>query len=272
MLSIAFVLKKAVSHFLYPLGAALMLACVGLLLWRFKSRSSIWIHLVAISVFTILVISWPLTAFVLLRSLEGRAGGYADPKDLISHKVKYIVVLGGAGKLPGFSPADRTGASVFRVLEGIRLEKAVPGSKIFMSGMGFPQETNNPDLMKEFPVSLGVAPESVIAVAQAWDTADEAKLVSELAPGEPFALVTSAYHIPRAMQLFQAQGLRPMAAPCEFRARNWPPWYKWFLPDAEALGSSQLVIHEYFGLLWHSVRNASNSGYSALMQRTIEQK
>ena len=173
---------------------------------------------------------------------------------MMAKGVRYVVVLGGSGKTSTLSPADRTGASIFRVLEGVRLWHLIPGSTLVMSGMGFPSEANTPDLMKALPMELGVPANALIAEAQAWDTGHEARLFARLVGSEYFALVTSAYHIPRAMKLFEMQGLKPMASPCEFKARIWPSWYRWFIPDAEALWDSQLVIHEYIGMLWLALR------------------
>ena len=254
MESLEFILKKTVSALFYPVGISLLLLLVGLATCKLKRSSRFGIPLIAVGILVLLLLSFPITAFLLLRSLETRAASYADPNIMQAKGVRYIVVLGGSGKTTTLTPADRTGASIFRVLEGVRLWHLIPGSTLVMSGMGFPSEANTPDLMKALPMELGVPANALIAEAQAWDTGHEARLFARLVGSEYFALVTSAYHIPRAMKLFEMQGLKPIASPCEFKARIWPSWYRWFIPDAEALWDSQLVIHEYIGMLWLTLR------------------
>lgn len=88
----------------------------------------------------------------------------------------------------------------------------------------------------------------------AFDTADETKLFSRIVGTRPFALVTSAYHIPRAMRLFRKAGLNPVAAPCEYRAKGLQAFPSYILPSADALLTSQLAIHEYLGIGWLALR------------------
>jgi len=246
---IAFVTKKILSAFLYPLGISAGLSFLGFAIWKTRRACGIAMFCVVTGAIFLVVMSLPITATLLLGSIEKEAGPYADAAFLRSKHVRYIVVLGGAGRTARLSPADRTGPSIFRVMEGVRLWKGVPGCKLVLSGMGFGSEANNPALMGQLAIDLGVPRDSLIVKAQAWDTCQEARLFSKLVGREPFALVTSAYHIPRAMMLFQMYGLNPIASPCEFKAEVWPPWYSWVIPGAKALWESTLVIHEYIGMI-----------------------
>lgn len=257
---IGFVLKKIVSSFVYPLGASVLLLFVGLAVWRIKRSCRAAMIFVCLGAVLLLVMSFPMTSALLVKGIEKKAGSYADVGLLRSKHVRYIVVLGGAGRTPELTPADRTGPSIFRVMEGVRLWKSIPGSKLVLSGAGFGPEANSPELMKQLPLQLGVPEKSLIVKAQAWDTPQEAKLFSNLVGKEPFALVTSAYHMPRAMMLFQARGLQPIASPCEFKGRVSPPWYRWLVPSAEALADSTLVLHEYIGMVWAELQTVSGKG------------
>ena len=79
---------------------------------------------------------------------------------------------------------------------------------------------------------------------------------------EPFALVAVAQHMPRAMEIFEAFGLRPVACPYDFTARKLPAFdvknlyslYKWVVPDANSLRGSHSAIHEYVGIFWFRIR------------------
>jgi hypothetical protein len=57
------------------------------------------------------------------------------------------------------------------------------------------------------------------------------------------------------MKHFEAMGLKPIPAPCEFKAHRLPEIYEWFLPDADALRDVQVAMHEYLGIMWLLLRN-----------------
>jgi len=204
--------------------------------------------------FLLFLMSCPITSLLLLYPLEKWAGEYADPSELRRIGVRFVVVLGGGASEEALTPADKVGWSLLRLMEGIRLWKRIPESKLALSGMGFPAKASNPSLMYELPQELGVPRDALVIEARAWDTEGEAYCFAGLVGKAPFALVTSAYHIPRAMACFKGIGLTPIAAPCEFMSKTTPPTYSWFLPDAGALFRSQLAIHEYLGLVWFHIR------------------
>jgi uncharacterized SAM-binding protein YcdF (DUF218 family) len=69
---------------------------------------------------------------------------------------------------------------------------------------------------------------------------------------QPFLLVTSAYHMPRAMMLFRKEGLRPIAAPGDFNDRGEDSI--WALGTANQLEKTEKAWHEYIGLAWTYLR------------------
>jgi uncharacterized SAM-binding protein YcdF (DUF218 family) len=230
---IAFVAKKAVSVLLHPVGIGLAFLFTGLIFWRRTRRSRLGVWFVLVASVWLLIASLPITGFLLMRPLEDVAGPCADRDNLKRLGVRDILVLGGGG------PAN------CRVVEGIRMWRHLPKSRLILSG----GRTGN-DPMWKLSIELGVPEADLILRTGALDTADEARLFGETVGKAPFALVTSAYHVPRAMRLFQAMGLNPVAAPCEFRTTELPPWSTCLLPTADALLSTQLAMHEYLGMIW----------------------
>ena len=184
---IAFAAKKALSALLCPVGMCLVLLFAALFFWRRtpKGRLSAW--LVFLAATWLLITSLPITAFLVMRPLEHQAGPYADPEDLKKLGVQYILVLGGGG------PAD------WRVVEGIRLFRHLPNTRLILSG----GREDQVESISAFPVEMGVPKQALIIETKAFDTADEARVFGEIVGKTPFALVTSAYHIPRAMRLFE---------------------------------------------------------------------
>ncbi len=100
---------------------------------------------------------------------------------------------------------------------------------------------------------LGVPSGATRILHGARTTAEEALLWAPLLGGEPFILVSSAWHLPRAMALFEAQGMAPVAAPTDFITGTKPVSSS---PLSLLLLHPQnyelwiLYLHERIGLLW----------------------
>ena len=106
--------------------------------------------------------------------------------------------------------------------------------------------------MQQVALDLGVPRERVVLESASWDTADQAELLKARLGRDPFYLVTSAGHMPRAMRLFIRAGTRPLAAPTDFQA-VWtrPLEIRDFVPSAEALAMTENAFYEYLGLGWN---------------------
>jgi len=245
-----FLAKKIASAAFYPVGMSIVLWVCGIVLVRRRPRSLFGIILILAGGLLLLIMSLPVTAHLLMRPLEIAAGTYAEPAKLSSMGVRHIVTLGGGAGSDKLTPADRVGGDLLRVMEGVRLWRHIPDAVLVLSGMGFPPNWNNADFMVELPLELGIPRHALVLETRAWDTREEARLFAELVGSRRFALVTSAYHMPRAMKQFKSLGLKPVAAPCEFLTSRFPPVYACLLPDAGALKQVQMAMHEYLGLLW----------------------
>jgi uncharacterized SAM-binding protein YcdF (DUF218 family) len=101
-------------------------------------------------------------------------------------------------------------------------------------------------------VSLGIDPKRIVQIDTARDTDDEVQAVKQrLGTATPFALVTSAWHMPRAMGLMHRAGLSPVPCPADFlsrvsaetRASDW-------LFDLSGLEQSTWAIYERLGTTW----------------------
>jgi uncharacterized SAM-binding protein YcdF (DUF218 family) len=88
----------------------------------------------------------------------------------------------------------------------------------------------------------------VVVLDEPLDTAAEARAVAKLLGGEGFVLVTSAYHMPRAMLLMRRAGLDPSPAPTGQRVGAGRDGWRAMLPNAASLGLSERALHEYFAL------------------------
>ena len=168
-----------------------------------------------------------------------------------------IVVLSGATVDGEVTAADRLGPGTLkRLLEGVRLYKQMPTAKLVLSGGGFFNEVEAGRAMAAMAQELGVPKQAIFLEKASWDTEDQAKLLKRELGGRPFALVTSAAHMPRSLALFRGHGLDPVAAPCDFRTKDMRLTLWSFLPLAGGLKASEDAMHEYLGLVWLRLKRA----------------
>jgi uncharacterized SAM-binding protein YcdF (DUF218 family) len=109
--------------------------------------------------------------------------------------------------------------------------------------------------MADLPLELGVPKDALILETKAQDTEDEARLFAKIVKDRPFALVTSALHIPRSLKLFRSKGLRPIPCPCDFKTLIKPPMSQWIRISAGSLRYSEFAVHEYVGMLWYRLKH-----------------
>ena len=246
-----FWLKKLAGMLLMPLPALIILAVVAA--WLAKAGKIRWAKGVAYSTLTLLLLfSTPWLPGRLLESLEQQYPQFDQ-----ANKIDYVVVLGchhvNDVRLPPTS--QLRACSLFRLIEGLRILAAHPDAKLVTSG-GSSEVYSNAEAMRTLAVQLGVPAERILLRTQAKDTEQEAQLLADLLAGQQFALVTSAYHMRRAMRIFQHAGLSPIAAPTEHLIKRSSADRYWFadLPKASNISKLELFWHETLGYWWLQLR------------------
>jgi len=245
--------KKILSLFIYPLGLTILLMIAAVVSHVRRWKRSLSFSLIASALIFLFIASTPLTPHILLGALDRAAGDYCDTDSLREKGVRYIVVMAGFLVRPELSPADRWGPTLPRIMEGIRLALALPEATLMLSGGCRPDLCSDPDAMAELPMQCGVQPERIMVKMGALDTAQEVEMVAPLLGSEPFALVTSFTHVPRAAHLFLQRGANPIRCPCERPLWVETPWYRYFVPNATSLKDTTQAMHEYIGMIWTSV-------------------
>lgn len=245
-----FVSKKVLARLFFPVSVALLLGIAGIILRRRRGTA---LFFLGAATLWLLVFSFPITGLMLIRSLESRAGEYADPKALSRIGVRHIVVLSAGFREGNLTHADRLGCSVLRLLEGVRLWKAIPRSKLVLTGGTIPglnTEVSIARALADMALDLGVPSGSIILESKSWTTEDQARLVAPIVGKEVFALVTSGYHMPRSVLIFEREGLHPVKAPCDFVARKILAHYDTLIPNADGLLMSQIATQEHLVGWW----------------------
>ncbi len=211
----------------------------------------------------LLLLSLPGISRQFLTPLEHRYTALLHPEKISwegqksGTSPKWIVVLGGGHCSDPRLPANSqiSAAALGRVVEGVRLYKTIPGSKLLLSGGRVFDPVPEAEVMAQIAELLGVKSQDISQESDSRDTADQAAIIGKRIGRERFILVTSAAHMPRSMALFKKRGLQPIPAPTDFLSREGPgadPGR--FFPHASCLSGVETAWHEYLGLAWAWLR------------------
>lgn len=230
-----FFLRKVIEALLLPIGISGLLVIAGIV---FRRR---WIAVAG--VVTLYAFSTQFTSRLMMRSLE-RA--YEPVAVAAAPDADAIVVLNG-GIIRGRTASGvQWGGNANRYFAGVDLAMAAK-AKIIVFSSG--QNNWQGPIFRQTAIRQGISPERVILTPPVSSTEDEARTVSEIRGIHSILLVTSAFHMPRAVLLFRARGLSVSPFPTDERAlgrRSFTPFE--FIPAPGPLGESEDAVREYYGL------------------------
>jgi uncharacterized SAM-binding protein YcdF (DUF218 family) len=252
-----FLMKKIVSRLLFPMPLTLELLLVGLFLLWFTRRQRAGKVFITCGMGLLLGLSNSFTSNALLRPLEHRYPALlVAPTGAGAPAVGFILVLGGGGNNDPDVPitSNLTPGQMVRLIEGVRLYREIPGSKLILS-----EVTASPEGMTNVAKALGVKPEDILHLSFARDTEEESRQVAPIVGSQRFILVTSAVHMPRAMRFFQSRGLQPIAAPTDHLAPRKRLGVDDAFPDGYYLFKSKTAWYEYLGLAWQTLKAKPHS-------------
>jgi uncharacterized SAM-binding protein YcdF (DUF218 family) len=234
----------------------LFLGIIGTLL-RVTKRKRLSNVFLIFTLILFLLSSSSLLPEILAKSLESRYPSITISTDSPDQNAVYIYVL-AAGYSPGRSASATKQlnlTSLGRLAEGIRLHGLVSRSIIVTSGYSSIGAESQASVTKRAAVELGVSDENVMALETAGNTEEEAiALKRTLGTNIKMILVTDAIHLPRAMKIFESKGFRPIPAPANFRTNdNKTNFLKSIWPSVQNISLTDQVLHEYLGILKHSL-------------------
>ncbi len=201
-------------------------------------------------------------SYLMLRPIESR---YEPVSAAALHQeVRWIVVLGGGARGgTALTPEDRLEeSSLKRVMEGVRLVRLLPATRLILSGGNYRGGPTEASVMSEVALDQGLARERMILETTSRDTRDQALALRDRLGHAPFYLVTSASHMPRAMRMFQRAGAQPLAAPTDFRAVRGPLQIMDIYPRVEAWRIRRMPFTSISGWrgLWREGRSKIGPG------------
>lgn len=242
-------LNKILPLFVLPVGITLMLIVSGLI-----SRRRAPIIVAAVFLW---VCSMPIVSAVLNRSIEG--GAVRVPAASVPVADAIVVLSTGRAMAPGpeavseWQDADR----FFGGLELLQAERAPV--VVFTGGavMGQPGIPLEGHVLSAQARAMGVPPDRILTTGAIFNTAEEATAVSALLQPRQqgvvhIILVTSAFHMPRAQELFEQAGLSVTAFPVDFSGSSTARLgVLGVLPSAYALADTQLALRELYGRAYY---------------------
>ncbi len=250
-----FLLQKIVAPLFLPLPVCVLLLAVGIGLLWFSGRQRAGKVVVTAGFALLALMSYGWVSRPLLRSLEH----YHVPLAAVAagSAMKWIVVLGGTTSSDASVPpsARLSEATLARLVEGVRLHRQLPGSRLVLSGARVFGSASDAESMSALALALGVARADIVVDAASQDTETQARNIRQIIKGEPCVLVTSAAHMRRSMALFRKAGLDPIPAPTHYLAQvNQGISLAGFYPSVDGIKSAQIAVYEYLGITWAALR------------------
>lgn len=247
-----FVFSKVFGFFALPSNLLISLGIAGVLLLCTRLRRlASW--LVVTSIVLLAVAGLSSLGNILILPLEQRF----PPWEPSRGPPDGIVVLGGA-ITPDVSAARGVvtlNEAAERITAAAELARRYPNARVIYTGgsnaLMFDQIAEAPFAVRELE-ALGIAHDRITAEEQSRNTIENAvfsRLIAQPKPGEVWLLVTSAYHMPRAIAAFRAAGFPVEAYPVDWRTRGSIDAARPFGALSDGLARTDAAVHEWIGLL-----------------------
>jgi uncharacterized SAM-binding protein YcdF (DUF218 family) len=181
---------------------------------------------------------------------------YSVPSGVLNHFAG-VIVLGGSGH-PMYVGVTQKQIEIFRVTERMvaaaQLARDYPHLKfLYTNGSSkskpeFSREAGSlPPQSERFFLSSGVSSSSLLLERSATNTRENAVLSAKLTGvviSQPWLLLTSAGHMPRAMATFRQVGWNVTAFPVDYKSKQSVSWLDFSLADGSSLWQS--FVYELF--------------------------
>ncbi|HEY8906437.1 MAG TPA: YdcF family protein [Rhodoferax sp.] len=202
----------------------------------------------------LLLLGWEPLPDAALRQLEAQYPATSADQDWSAYAG--VIVLGGALEpayvwtVPGQSALNDAAE---RMTEVVPLLRRQPQLKVlFTGGEGelFANGLSEAERARLFFRGQGLSPDKLLlesASRTTYDNAVMSKLIQGVDATKPWLLLTSAFHMPRAMAAFQKAGWAVTAYPVDFRTGLKTPWTQYSMD--QGVKKWRLALHEMLGLL-----------------------
>ncbi|WP_237154234.1 YdcF family protein [Oryzibacter oryziterrae] len=248
-----YALSKLGFMLIRPSNAFILLIFAGLLL-RGLNHVRRGNQFVVIALLLMAASAWSCLPSLLMYPLEQRFSAPAHPESL---NPTGIIVLGG---IIDTHLSTERGAPEFvdgaeRLIEAAALARRYPAARVIFTGGSatFVDSTDTPEaeFARQVLIDFGIAPERITLEKRSRNTRENAAFTLDVVQPQAtdsWILVTSAFHMPRAMGTFRAAGWNGLTAwPVDYRVEPHPRLLEaQFASDGLFL--TDLAIKEWIGL------------------------
>jgi len=245
-------LTKALALLLSPPALLILLAASGTLLYgRRLGRILTWSSLVLLY-----LLSTEPVSDALLRPLESEVPPLRT--EAITGKNQAIVLLGSGVYEHSPEYEGRDSLPPVALMRTTYAASLARSSRLPVYTVGgnplHPQSRPEGVIMHDWLVRLGVSSGKINVESHANTTCESADRLAPMLAADQIhgiVLVTSAVHMPRAINCFSRLGLEVIPAPCAYLGDRSPYNLLSYLPRAHVLADSADALWEYMGILWY---------------------
>lgn len=250
-----FFLSKLLTTLILPPGILILMLLLGIVLIA-RHYTSTGIRIVITATVLLWMMSTPFIANTLMSMSEPFPA--IPPAQLSTLKGEVIVVLGGGRQFNAKEYGDDTvnRYALERLRYAALIHKETKAPILVTGGNVLTQRKPEGHLMAESLGSFGISAKWI--EKESRNTAENALYSYRILKEEGInhiILVTHAWHMPRAMEMFEKLGMHVTPAPTSFGGHDGTGISLWkFMPSAQAFLESSHALHETFGRWWYSIR------------------
>ncbi|MCG8317183.1 MAG: YdcF family protein [Pseudomonadales bacterium] len=245
-------IRTIFTSLILPPAIQILLALVGIMLWRFKKGMALLCFGVSLS--SLLLLSLPIVKEQIYQTLEIYPPVDAEGWGPLVNQPKTVVVILGGGRsiAPEYGGETLSASGLLRVRYGTIVANKVNLPILVTGGSVYEEAISEAELMAQALAELGR--ENVMLERLSKTTWENAKFTADILKREGIdtvILVTQAWHMRRSVYCFEEFGFKVVPAPTMFRS-NLTAGLE-YIPRADALDHSAVAIREWLALLLYSI-------------------
>ena len=265
-----FILSKIYWIYLNPINILIYLLLIGVI-FNFFNKKKLFkiINLITFTLF-ILIVVLPNGTYLLWK-LEN---SYSIPK-VFPNGIDGILILGGGTNAVLTQQYNQMSLNenIERITESINLMRRFPNAKIIYSGGTHGLSKTKPkltgiDVAKMFYTRMGVDINQIIFEDKSRNTYENlvfSKKFIDNKDNEKWLLVTSAFHMKRAMSVAEKLKLNFIPYPVDFILKKNYSWKRLYIKRTYSflinMNHFELAAHEYVGLIAYYLTKKSSKIY-----------
>ncbi|TAH07968.1 MAG: YdcF family protein [Runella slithyformis] len=252
-----YVLSKTIDVLLMPLTLAFIIFLFALFTkYPHRKRRAIigglvWLYVISCPLLVDVVLGWWEPARVAPAQVDK------------NYKVT-VILTGGMSKAEMEQPPHHmwAGFSFDRVAQALQLYKAGKMEYILISGgqgrlSGAEKNGNEGRAVRHYLIASGVPANKILLEPNARNTHENAVFSAQILRStfktNECLLITSAFHLPRAVACFKKEGIKTTSCPAHFMKQTTPFWFDKLFPNEEKMAHFYLVWHEWLGIAMYKI-------------------